>query len=50
MLMTVRRAVCGGAIAAAFVIWCAGVTSAQAPTARPQRVETTMLQLMRGMF
>ena len=46
----VRSAVCGGAIAAAFVIWCVGVTSAQAPTAKQQRVETTMLQLMRGVF
>jgi hypothetical protein len=45
----VRGAECGAVIIVALLVWCAALTSAQAP-ARPQRVETTMLQLMRGIF
>ena len=46
----VRGAACGGAIVVAALFWCGALTSAQAPPAKPQRVETTMLQLMRGIF
>ncbi len=38
-----------GAIVVAVLIWCAAITAAQTPP-KPQRVETTMLQLMRGIF
>lgn len=44
-----RTAIVASVAAAALLIWCAALVSAQAP-ARPQRVETTMLQLMRGIF
>lgn len=37
------------AIVMALAVWCAAIASAQAP-AQPQKVETTMLQLMRGIF
>jgi hypothetical protein len=49
MLMRGRTAIVASVAAAALLIWCAALASAQAP-ARPQRVETTMLQLMRGIF